>query len=120
MKHERDIVGLWGRKIPLYWPRMAKVLYNLRLLGDRPMTGGAFDAFMDGYAASMDIFPVGRTLGKSRSAEKIWADFVRISMDTNKALENSNSLVSGSETNDRHQKLIVGKATSRKISAGRV
>jgi hypothetical protein len=120
MKHERDIVGLWGGKIPLYWSRMAKVLYNLRLLGDRPMTGGAFDAFMDGYAASMDIFPVGRSIGKSRSAEKIWADFVRISMDANRALEKVESLAARPKTTDRHEKSISGKATLRKISAGQV
>lgn len=92
MKHERGIVGLWGKGIPLYWSVMAKTLYNLRLLGDRPMTGGAFDAFMDGFGASIDMFPVCRYQAKSRSAEKLWEDFVRIAEDANKGLETAKIL----------------------------
>jgi hypothetical protein len=84
MKHERGIVGLWGEKIPLYWSMMAKTLYNIRLVGDRPFQGAQFDALMDGFAASMDVFPSCSFPARKRSAEKIWADFVKISEDINR------------------------------------
>ena len=104
MKHERGMVGLWGVRIPLYWSVMTKTLYNLRLLGDRPMTGRAFEAFMDGYGASMDMFPVCQYSSKSRSAEKIWADFVRVAHDANKGMENAMPLVSKANLPTRHEK----------------
>jgi hypothetical protein len=89
MKHERGIVGLWGGKIPLYWSVMAKTLYNIRLVGDRPFNGAAFDALMDGFAASMDVYPSCSLPLKRRSAEKIWADFVKVAEDTNRATSNA-------------------------------
>lgn len=118
MKHERGIVGLWGGRIPLYWSAMTKMLYNLRLLGDRPMTGGAFDAFMDGYGASMDMFPVCRYPSNSRSAEKIWADFVRVAMDANKGLENAKRVVSEVDEAYRHREKLQKPAPLRKVSVG--
>lgn len=118
MKHERGIVGLWGVRIPLYWSVMTKTLYNHRLLGDLPMTGGAFDAFMDGYCGSMDIFPVCRYSSKTRSAEKIWADFVRVAMDANKGFENAKSLVSEVGLTARHADSRRYPTPLRKVSVG--
>lgn len=118
MKHERGIVGLWGRGILLYWSSMTKMLYNLRLLGDHPMTGGALDAFMDGFGSSMDVFPTCRMPKTSRSADKLWEDFVRVAMDANRSLEHVKTVSTKIDSSvSRHAKSIE-PATPRRVRAG--
>lgn len=118
MKHERGIVGLWRRGIPLYWSAMTKTLYNLRLLGDRPMTGGAFDAFMDGFGSSMDVFPTCRMPKKSRSADRLWDDFVRIAIDANKGLERAKTVSLKIDSDVSRQAPHIEPAPLRSVRAG--
>jgi hypothetical protein len=82
------------------------------------MTGGAFDAFMDGYGASMDMFPVCRHPSKSRSADKIWADFVRVAMDMNKGLGKVKLSVSDVGVAIRHSEAHEEPKSPRRVSAG--
>lgn len=87
MQHEQANTGLWGVRIPLYLQRMTKKIYNLRLLGDGTLRDSAFSAFLDGYAASIDVDPICYQPRRRQSAEAIWDDFVRIALDANAAIE---------------------------------
>ncbi len=84
--HSSDIAGLWSLRIPPYVRRMARHLYNLPLLADPRKRNSGLRAFLDGYAASMDIDPEpldGRHLNKS--ADLLWEDFVKVASDANSA-----------------------------------
>ncbi|MBF9048526.1 hypothetical protein GTA62_06270 [Roseobacter sp. HKCCD9010] len=68
---------------------MAKTLYNLRLLGDRPLQQERLDLFLDAYGASLDANPACFSSSRRRGAAALWDDFVRISEDTNRAMSNN-------------------------------
>jgi hypothetical protein len=86
MQHEQDSVGLWRGLIRLYQRTMAKTLYNIRLLGDSRLRDSAFEAFLDGYATSIDVDPICYRPRRARSAEALGGDFVRIANDANRAI----------------------------------
>lgn len=62
---------------------MTRKLYNIRLLGDRKFREPAFDAFLDGYATSLDIYPRCGHPATKKPINALWEDFVRISADLN-------------------------------------
>ena len=100
MRREHGTAGLWRIWIRLYQLSMAKVLYNLRMLGDSKMRDAAFGAFLDAYATSIDIDPICYRPRRRKSAEALWADFVRVAMDANTAIDTHLSRSGKSLTNE--------------------
>lgn len=85
MKHERNSATLWESKFSLYVVEMTRKIYNIRVLGDRKLRNSAFDAYLDGYASSLDIYPSCDHPAAKRPVNSLWDDFVRVSGDLNRA-----------------------------------
>lgn len=91
MKHARGFASLWNVTIPLYPIVMAKALYNIRVLADGALRKTRFDAFLDGYAPSIDAFPHISQQTYRRGADALWGDFVRVARDTDRTLKQHSS-----------------------------
>ena len=79
--HKRDARDLWPFGIRLYFQAMKRKLYNLPLVSD----ARAFWAFLDAYAASLDVIPDCSRTAPRKSADALWEDFVRVASDANSA-----------------------------------
>lgn len=65
---------------------MARALYNIRSLGDPSVRQARLAAFLDGFAAAIDIYPVCEPQRMRRGADALWEDFVRIASDMDRAV----------------------------------
>ncbi len=86
MKHERFKFALWDDLIHLYSKAMVRKLYNHRMLANQAEAGSAFFRFLDVYAMSMDVMPPCNVPVPKRGADRLWADFVAIAGDTERAI----------------------------------
>lgn len=84
--HSSVVAGLCSLRITPYVRGMVRKLRNLPLLADPHKRNAGLRAFLDGYAACMDIDPEpldGRY--PKKSADALWDDFVRVASDANGA-----------------------------------
>jgi len=66
----------------------------------------------------MDVFPTCRMPKKSRSADKLWDDFVRVAMDANKGLERAKTVLPKIDPDVSQQAQRIEPAPPRRVRAG--
>lgn len=83
LKYELDRSGSLLDVLDSYRSAMKTRFYNLRILGDKKARSKAFDAFLDAYSSSLDVYPICHRTPHRRSVEALWEDFVTVAHDTN-------------------------------------